>query len=59
MEDFKITSIDKCKLNNKNVKIARVYKWDGSYWMYQGTYDVPARTANKRIIQYLLDNQQL
>jgi len=63
MEKYRIENVEKARLNGRNVKLFQLFELfvcheneNNFVYMYKGSYDVPVRTANKNIIEYLQHN---
>jgi len=53
MKKYRIENIEKARLNGRNVKLFQLFECCRDCFEYKGSYDVPARIANKNIIEYL------
>lgn len=58
-EKYKVTSIQRCRLNNKKVKLVEVFEKFDTYNLFAGKFSVPASVANKNILSYLENNCSL
>jgi hypothetical protein len=52
MSDKKVTDIQRARLNNKEVKLFKVWILINNTWVFDGQYSAPAKTANKRLLDF-------
>jgi len=46
---MKVTDINVIRLNNKSVKIFKLWRNIDGAWVFAGQYTAPAKTANKNL----------
>ena len=53
MSEYRVENIEIIRLNGKNVKSFKAFKDNGDAYIYCGTFYAPAKTANKRLTDFI------
>ena len=49
----KITDIQRVRLNNKEVKLFKVWEEENNTWVFAGQFSAPAKTTNKNLMDFV------
>ena len=55
MEKYRIESIQKVKLNGRNVKLFKAFEYseEQNAYVFIGQFEAPAKTANKNLCDFI------